>query len=73
MGFQRINVTLTDRQYRLLMLESNATGLKVGTIIRMLLHEDIASGRAVKHYRMMQAAEKTNTGPTSHDVKEDGE
>jgi hypothetical protein len=55
MGFQRINVTLTDSQYRLLMLESNATGLKVGTIIRMLLHDDIASGRAVKHYRMKKA------------------
>jgi hypothetical protein len=54
MSFHRVNVSLTDRQMRLLMLESAATGLRVGTIIRMLLHEDIATGRAIKHHRRRQ-------------------
>jgi hypothetical protein len=53
-GFQRINVQITERQYRVLMAESNATGLRVGTIVRMLLHEDIATGRASKHTRQRQ-------------------
>lgn len=57
MGFQRINITLTDSQYRVLMLESNATGLKVGTVIRMLIHDDIATGRANRAYRMKKAHE----------------
>jgi hypothetical protein len=51
-GFHRVNVQLTERQYRVLMAESNASGLCVGTIARMLLHDDIASGRATKFLRM---------------------
>jgi hypothetical protein len=54
-GFHRINVQLTERQYRVLMAESNAAGLRVGTIARMLLHDDIASGRASKFLRMRQS------------------
>jgi hypothetical protein len=37
------------------MAESNAAGLRVGTIARMLLHDDIASGRASKFLRMKQS------------------
>jgi hypothetical protein len=54
MGFQRVNLQLTDRQYRILMAESNAAGLRVGTICRMLIHEDIATGRASRHLRRRQ-------------------
>jgi hypothetical protein len=61
MGFHRVNISLTDRQMRLLLLEANATGLKLGTIIRMLIHDDIASGRAVRHYRMQQAELKAHS------------
>jgi len=53
-GFQRINVQLTERQYRVLMAEANACGLRVGTIVRMLIHDDIAAGRASKHTRQRQ-------------------
>lgn len=54
MGFQRVNVQLTDRQYRVLLAEANACGLRVGTVVRMLIHDDIAAGRASKHVRQRQ-------------------
>lgn len=57
MGFQRINLQITDKQYRVLLAEANATGLRVGTICRMLIHDDIAAGRASKHTRQRQREE----------------
>lgn len=58
MGFHRVNVSFTDMQMRMLLLEANATGLKIGTIVRMLIHDDIATGRAVRHHRMKEAERK---------------
>lgn len=55
MAFHKITVQLTDRQMRVLMNEASATGLRVTTICRMLLHDDIASGRADRHARMQSA------------------
>jgi hypothetical protein len=61
-GFERVNVQLTQRQYRVLLAEANATGLRVGTIVRMLLHDDIATGRASKASRRMANLAVTNYG-----------
>ena len=64
MGFHRVNVSFTDWQMKMLVLEANATGLKIGTIVRMLIHEDIASGRAVKHHRAAQLLSRSKNEPT---------
>jgi hypothetical protein len=53
-GFERVNLQLTQKQFRILLAEANATGLRVGTIVRMLIHDDIAAGRASKHTRQRQ-------------------
>jgi len=50
-AFHKVTIQLTDRQMRVLMNEATATGLRITTICRMLLHDDIASGRADRHAR----------------------
>lgn len=69
--FHRVNVMLTDSQMKVMMLESQATGLRIGTLLRIMLHEDIASGRALKHFHAADADRKAQIRATAARSKQD--